>query len=102
MVEGQAEAVRQVLLHLVHLGAVVGHRLAGFGGGQFGGRAVFVGGADEHHLVPAGALVAGEQVRRKLAAHQVAQMLDPVDVGNGRGDEDTSHGCAFRPGRRAF
>jgi hypothetical protein len=48
----------------VHLGAVVGHRLAGLGGGKLGRGAVFVGGAEEHHLVPAGAVVAGVKGRR--------------------------------------
>ena len=91
MVEGQAEALGDLRLHLVHLGAVLGHRLAGLGGGKLGRGAVLVGGAEEQHLVAPGALVAGEEIRRKLAAHEVAQMLDPVDVGDRRGDEMPCH-----------
>jgi len=66
MVERQAEAARDFGLHLMHLGAVFGHRLAGLGGGQFGRGAVFVGGADEHHLMPHRPVEAGEQIGRQL------------------------------------
>ncbi len=91
MVEAEAETLRELGLDLVHLGAVFGHRLAGLGGGQFGGRAVFVGGAEEHHLVPARALVAGIEIGGQLRAHQIAQMLDPVDIGDRRGDQMACH-----------
>ena len=95
MVEGQTEALGDLGLHGVHLGAVSLDRLAGLGGGQFGGRAVFVGCADEHHLMPHRAVEAGEEVGGQLGADEVPQVLDPVDVGNGRGDEDACHVCAF-------
>ena len=95
MVEGEPEPGREVLLHLVHLGAVFFHGFARLGGSKLGGGAVFVGGADEHHLMPHRAVEAGEEVGRQLGADEVAEMLDPVDVGNGRGDEDACHVCAF-------
>ena len=52
MVKAEAEAVGDVGLNAVHLGAIFGDGLARLGGGQFGGGAVFVGGAEEQHLVP--------------------------------------------------
>ena len=91
MVEGEAEAVGEILLDLPEPGAVVGDRLAGLGGGELGRGAVLVGGADEQHLVAAGAQVAGVDVGRELAADQVAEVLDPVDVGQRGGDEDAGH-----------
>ena len=100
LVEAEPEAVRQLLLHLVHLRAVLGHRQTGLGGGEFGRGAVLVGGAEEQHLVPPAAHVAGVEVGGQLRAHEVAQMLDPVDVGDRRGDEDACHGgpaSAVRP-----
>ena len=98
MVEGQPEPVGDVLLDLVHLGAELLDRLAGLGGGKFCRGAVFVGGADEHHLMPAAPHVAGEKVGGKLGADEIAEVLDPVDVGNGGGDEDAGH--AGRPSVR--
>ena len=53
MIKAEAKARRDVRLDLMHLGAVFRHRLAGLGGGEFGRGAVFVGGAEEQHLVPA-------------------------------------------------
>ena len=92
MVEGQPEAAGDVGLHLVHLRAEHVDRKPGLGGGEFRRGAVFVGGADEHHLGPARALVAGEQVCGQLAADQVPQVLDAVDVGDCGGDEVAGHG----------
>ena len=91
MVEGEAEAVDQVLLHLPEPGAVVGDRLARLGGGELGRGAVLVGGADQQDLVAAGAQVAGVDVGGELAADQVAEVLDPVDVGERGGDQDAGH-----------
>jgi hypothetical protein len=59
-------------------GAVGGDRLAGLGGGELGRGAVLVGGADEHHLVAAGAREAGVDVGRQLGADEVAQCLTPL------------------------
>ena len=86
----------------MHLGAVFRHRLSGLCRGQFRRGAVFVGGAEKQHLVAAAALIASVEIGRKLAADQVAEMLDPVDVGNGRGDQVTGHGCALLQVSRVF
>ncbi len=96
MVEGQPEALRQIVLHGPHVGAELLDRDARLGGGKLGRGAVFVGGAEEQHLVPARAVVAGEKVGGQLGADEVAQMLDPVDVGDRRGDEYPGHARAFR------
>ena len=91
MVERQPEAAGDVGLDFMHFGAELGDRQPGLGGRQLGRGAVFVGGADEHHLGPARALVAGEQVGGQLAADEIAQMLDAVDIRDGRGDEMARH-----------
>ena len=88
MIEAEAEAVRDLFLDGVHRLAVLGHGLTGLRGGKLGRGAMLVGGADEHDLVTACAHVAGVEIGGKLAAHQIAQMLDPVNVRNGGGDED--------------
>ena len=100
VVERQPEAVGEILLHLPEPRAVGGDRLAGPGGGELGRRAVLVGGADQQHLVAAGAHVAGIDVRRELAAHEVAEVLDPVDVGQRGGDQDAGHSASGAAGVR--
>ena len=99
MVEGESEAAGEVGLNLVHLGAVVRDGLAGLGGGKLGRGAVFVGGAEKEHLVPAAPQVAGIEVGGKLGAYEIAEVLDPVDVGDGGGDEVAGHRRAFRAER---
>ena len=96
MVERQGKALGDLRLDGVHLGTVFRHRLVRLGSGQFRRCAVLVGGAEEHHLIAASALEPGIQVGRQLAAHQVAQMLDPVDVGDRRSDQNACH--AIHPG----
>jgi hypothetical protein len=64
---------------------------------QFGRRAVFVGGAQEQHLMAARTGIAGIQVGRQHAAHQIAQMLDPVDIGDRRGDQNARHAVPRLP-----
>ena len=91
MIEGQPEPFCDPGLNGVHFGAILGHRFAGLGGGQFGWRAVLVGGAQEQHLVAARTLIAGIKVGGQLAADQVSEVFDPVDIGNGRGDQVTLH-----------
>ena len=91
MVERQAKAFGDAGLHGIHLGAIFLDRLARFGGGEFGRGAVFVGGAEEQNLLPPATLVARIEVRRQLAAHKVTQMFDPVNIGDGGGDEVACH-----------
>src|SRR5262249_44015717 len=63
--------------------------------GQLGGGAVLVRGADVQDVVAALAEVPGVHVRREHGPHHVAQVLDPVDVRKGAGDEVSSHrGCS--------
>ncbi len=95
MVEGQAEPGGEIGLYLMHLGAVVGDRHPCLGGCKLGRGAVFVGGADEHHLIAARAHVAGIKIGRKLGTDEVPQMLDPVDIGNRGGDENPGHRRTF-------
>ncbi len=87
----QAIAAADVVLQLVLLLAVGEHVLVGGGGRQLGRRAVLVGGADVERLVALRALEAGVDIGRQQRAGEVAEMLDPVDVRQGRGDEDTGH-----------
>ena len=48
--------------------------------------------------MPRAPQVAGVKVGRQLAADQVAKMFDPVDVGNGGGDEVSGHGGTYVQG----
>ncbi len=73
------------------LGAIGGHVLAGGMGGQFGGRSMFVGGADIKRLPAPGPLEARIDVGRQHGADQIAEMLDAVDIGQCAGDESTCH-----------
>ena len=91
MIEGQAEPARDLGLNLMHLRAIFRNRLARLGRRQLCGGAMLVRGADEHHLMPHRPVKAREQVCGQLTAHQIAQVLDPVDVRNGRGDQNPSH-----------
>ena len=97
MIERQPEAPGNLGLHAMHFGAKLRDRLACLGRSQFGGGAVFVGGTDEHHFMTTGAAVTGEQVGGQLAAHQIAQMLDPVDIWNGGSDQNPCHDAPFVP-----
>ncbi len=100
MIEAEPEPVGDVLLDLPHPRAIRRHRLARLGRGQLRRRAMLVGGADEQHLMPARPRIARIDIRRQLAAHQIAEMLDAVDVGQGGGDQDTGHGAPYCFGTR--
>ena len=52
MIKGQPEPGGEVFLHHVHFGAVILDRFPSLGGGQFGGGAMFVGGAADPSLEP--------------------------------------------------
>ena len=95
MIEGQTKAIGDVFLHGMHRCAKFFHRLASLGGSQFGGCAMFIGGADKHHLMAAPAHVACKKIGGQLAAHKIAQVLDPVDIGNGRCDQNPCHDAPF-------
>ena len=53
-----------------HLGAVVGDRLAGLGGGELGRGAVLVGRTDQQHLVPAQRACSGHRHRKAAASRR--------------------------------
>ena len=98
MVEAETEAFGDARLNPVHFGAVLGDRLAGLGGGQLGGGAMFVRGAQKQHLVAAGPVVAGKEIGGQLGADEIAQVLDPVDIGDRGCDQVSCHCvCAFSP-----
>ena len=90
-VERQREAGADASLDLVLFVAVLRGRLAGFGGGEFGGRAVLVGRTDKEHLVAHQPAEARIDVSRQHRPGEIAEVLDAVDVRQGRGDEDTRH-----------
>jgi len=98
MVEGQPEPIGDFGLHRVHFRAVFSDRLARLGRRQFRRCAVFVGGAEKQNLVPAPPQVAGVEIGGQLAAHEISKVLDPVDIGNGRGDEVAGHTGILRLG----
>ena len=95
MVEGQPEAAGEVVLHLPHLRAIRGDGLVRLGRGQFGRCAMLVGGTQEKHLVAPGAHVAGVKIGGQLAAHKVAEMLDPINIRDRGSDEMSSHAARF-------
>ena len=66
VVKRQTEPPRQFGLFVMHPRTVIRHLFAGFRGGQFGGRAVFVRRTDEHDLMAALTHVTGVQIRRQL------------------------------------
>ena len=91
VIKAEAEAIGDLGLDITHLGAIVRDRLASLCGGEFGGGSVFVCGAEEEHLMATLAQVAGVEIGGELGADEIAQMFDPVDVGDCRGDEVTCH-----------
>ena len=53
---------------------------------------MLIGRAKEKHLVATAPEVAGIKICGQLRTDKVAQMLDPVDVGDRRGDQMAGHG----------
>ena len=100
----QQEAFARLALDLVLLVAILLHRLTRRLRRQLGRRAMLVGRADIGHVMTLQAHHAGIHVRRQHRPGQVAEVLHPVDVGQGRRDQDTPglrHGarCLSRLGR---
>ena len=91
MVETQSEAARNLGLDGMHLGAIISNGLSGLCGGELGRGAMFVSGAQKQHFEPASTQVACVKVGRQLRPHQIAQVFDPVDVGDSRCDQVTGH-----------
>jgi len=95
---GAAEEVEAEAELPVHLGlapvldvAAGSHVHPGLGRRDLGRRAVLVRGADEQDLLALRPEEAGEDVGGKQGARQVPQVLHPVDVGEGAGNQVTAH-----------
>ena len=91
MIEAEPEAPCDFGLNGMHFRAVFRDGLARLFRRQFGRGAMLVGGAEEQNLVAASALVAGIKIGRQLAAYQIPQMLDPVDIRYRRCDQMPCH-----------
>src|SRR3954464_15739921 len=81
MIEGETKAIAEILLDRVHLRAVLVDRKTGFMRRELSRRAVFVRCADKEDLIAARTLEARIGVRRQHGADKVAEMFDPVDIG---------------------
>ena len=66
----------------MHIGAILFNRLAGFCGGELRWGSVLICGAEKQDLIAPCPVVAGKKICRQLAAHKVAEVFDPVDIGN--------------------
>ena len=77
--------------NLVPFGAIVGDRHALFQRRQFDRRAMLVGGANRQRVIAPRPAEAREDVGRQHRTHQIAQMLDARDIGDGGGDQDALH-----------
>src|SRR5579871_3872585 len=86
-----AETLAKVFLDLVLFGAISRDVLSRLESGDLGGRSVFVRGANEERVPPARTLETGKHICRQHRPHEVAEMLDAVDVGQRARDEDRIH-----------
>ena len=82
MIETERKSVRQFRLNGMHFPAVIFNRLTGLGSGQFCRGSVFICCAQEQNFITARAGITGVKVGWKLAADQIAEVFDPVDVGD--------------------
>jgi hypothetical protein len=92
MVPGQAIALAESFLDLVLLITIGAHILTRRGGGQLGGGAMLVRGANRQYFMAAQTLKARINVGGQHRSGQIAEMLDAVDVRQSAGDEDAGHG----------
>jgi uncharacterized small protein (DUF1192 family) len=92
MIERQAEAPVDVGLDRVLFVAERTHILSGRDGAEFGGRAVFIGGADEQHVIAELPPEAGMDIGRQQRACEIAEMFDAVHVRQRTGNENFGHG----------
>ena len=91
MIERHTEPFGDLILHRPHFRAVFLNRFTRFGRCQFRRRAMLIGGTEKQHLMAARTLETGVKIRRQLAAHKIAEVLDPVDIRDRGGDEMPSH-----------
>jgi hypothetical protein len=99
-IEGESKLLSELLLNRMHFRAVFRNRQPGLVGGQFRRRTVLIRRADEENLVPAGSMEPSAGIRRKHRANKIAQMLDPIDVGQRGRDQDAGHDVS-RNGEKA-
>jgi hypothetical protein len=92
VVPGQKEPLVDVLLDRVLLAAVLLDREPLLDRGELGRRAVLVGRADEQDLFARETQEARVHVGREHRPHEVAEVLDAVDVGEGARYEVSCHG----------
>ena len=100
MIERQAEAPIDVGLDGMLRIAVVPHVRAGLDRAELGRRAVLVGAADEQHLVPDLAAETRMHIGGQKRAGEIAEVLDPVDVGQRAGDQNLAHDTSVCVRRR--
>ena len=81
MIERQAEAAVDARLDRMLRVAVRAHVEAGLDRAELGRRAVLGGASDEQYVVAELAAEARMYVRGQEGAHEIAEMLDAVDVG---------------------
>ena len=68
MIKAKLETIGDPGLNCMHFGTIVCDRLAGLGSGQLGRCAMLVSGAQKQDFVAPGTQVAGEKIRRAMAA----------------------------------
>ena len=96
MIERQMKVFVETLLRSMPVIAIFLDRFPFLQSCEFRRRAVLVGAAQEQRLVADLAVVAGVDVSGQKRARQVAEVLDPVDIGKRGSDQDTGHGGAYR------
>ena len=94
-VKGEVKAGVYILLHLIHLTAVISDWFTLFLCCKFSGRAVLVCCTNEKHLIPAQTLKAGMHIGRQHGADQISQMLDAVNIGKGGCNKCACHSFFF-------
>ncbi len=97
IIEAEREITVDLRLDLVLLPAIVSDRQPGLMRGDLGWCAMLIGGADKQHLVARGAHETRIHIGAQHRADQVAEMLDAVDVGQRRGDENFGHRAELIP-----
>ena len=90
IIVGELKAFASFFLDLVLLVAIGANRHAGRLRREFGRRAVFVRRADIQDIVSAKALEARIDISRQHRSCEIAEMLDPIDVGQGGRNENAA------------
>jgi len=94
MIPGQIELCANFLLEFMLLRAIGADILLRFECGKLRRRTVLVGRAYQKRVSRERPVESREDIGGKHRAYQIAQMLDPVDVGKRARDQNTCHGLA--------